>query len=123
MRMLVLGAGLQGSACAFDLLQQDAVQQVTLADIQPDRAAAFVKPFAGKKLALAKLDVQDPAALRATLGGHTAVMNALPYYFNLDVTRAAVEVGLPLRRSRRQHRDRLRAEEAGCGGEGPEGVR
>jgi lysine 6-dehydrogenase len=94
MRMLVLGAGLQGSACAFDLLQQDAVQQVTLADIQPDRAAVFVKPFAGKKLTLAKLDVQDPAALRATLGGHTAVMNALPYYFNLDVTRAAVEVGL-----------------------------
>jgi lysine 6-dehydrogenase len=92
--MLVLGAGLQGSACAFDLLQQDAVQHVTLADIQPDRAAAFVKPFAGKKLALAKVDVQDPAALRATLAGHTAVMNALPYYFNLDVTRAAVEVGL-----------------------------
>jgi len=94
MRMLVLGAGLQGSACAFDLLQQDTVQQVTLADIQPDRAPAFLKPFAGKKLTLAKLDVQDPAALRATLRGHTAVMNALPYYFNLDVTRGAVEVGL-----------------------------
>ncbi|HMA38753.1 MAG TPA: saccharopine dehydrogenase C-terminal domain-containing protein [Gemmatimonadales bacterium] len=94
MRMLVLGAGLQGCACAFDLLQQDAVEQVTLADIQPDRAAAFIKPFAGKKLTLAKMDVQDGAGLRATLRGHAAVMNALPYYYNLDVTRAAVEVGL-----------------------------
>ena len=31
MRMLVLGAGLQGSACAYDLLQQSQVEQVTLA--------------------------------------------------------------------------------------------
>jgi lysine 6-dehydrogenase len=94
MRMLVLGAGLQGSACAFDLLQQDAVDAVTLADIQPDRAAAFLRPFVGKRLALQKLDIQDPAALRSALRDHTAVMNAAPYYFNLAVTRAAVDVGL-----------------------------
>jgi lysine 6-dehydrogenase len=94
MRMLVLGAGLQGSACAFDLVQQDRVSHVTLADIQPERAAGFVKTFAGKKLTLAKLDVQDPAALAALLAGHVAVLNALPYYFNLDVTRAAVAAGL-----------------------------
>ena len=93
MRMLVLGAGLQGSACAYDLLQLDAVQ-VTLADIQPDRAAAFIKPFAGKRLSLMKLDVQDPAALRGVMQGHVAVATALPYYFNLDITRAAVESGL-----------------------------
>jgi lysine 6-dehydrogenase len=94
MRMLVLGAGLQGSACAYDLLQQNAVERVTLADIQPDRAAQFVKPHAGKKLTLVKLDVQDPAAVAATFQGHVAVMNALPYYYNLDVTRAAVREGL-----------------------------
>ncbi|HKE89695.1 MAG TPA: saccharopine dehydrogenase C-terminal domain-containing protein [Gemmatimonadales bacterium] len=94
MRMLVLGAGLQGSACAFDLVQQEGVSHVTLADIQPERAAGFVKPFVGKKLTLAKLDVQDPQALVALLADHVAVLNALPYYFNLDVTRAAVAGGL-----------------------------
>ena len=94
MRMLVLGAGLQGSACACDLLQQNAVERVTLADIQPDRAASFVKPYAGKRLTLAKLDVQDPAAVAATFQGHVAVMNALPYYYNLGVTRAAIQSGL-----------------------------
>jgi len=96
MRMLVLGAGLQGCACAFDLLQQDAVTGVTLADVQPDRAAAFVKPYAGKRLSLLKLDVRegDGAGLRKAMAGHLAVMNALPYYFNLEVTRAAVETGL-----------------------------
>ena len=94
MRMLVLGAGLQGSACAYDLLQQAAVERVTLADIQPDRTASFVKPHVGKKLTLVKLDVQDPAAVAATFQGHVAVMNALPYYYNLDVTRTAVREGL-----------------------------
>src|ERR1041384_1993849 len=94
MRMLVLGAGLQGSACVYDLLQQSAVEAVTLADLQPDRIPAFLKPFVGKRLTLLKLDVQGGAALREAMRGHTAVMNALPYYFNLDVTKAAVEVGL-----------------------------
>lgn len=31
MRFLVLGGGLQGSACAFDLLDQDDVESVSIA--------------------------------------------------------------------------------------------
>src|SRR5438445_5280682 len=35
---------------------------------------------------------QDGAALRAAMVGQAAVQNAAPYYFNLEVSRAAVEV-------------------------------
>ena len=94
MRMMVLGAGLQGSACAYDLLQQGSVEQVTVADIQPDRVAGFVKALASKKLSLVKVDVQDPGAVAGVFQGHVAVLNALPYYYNLEVTRAAVANGL-----------------------------
>src|SRR5438094_5485401 len=94
MRMLVLGSGLQGSACAYDLLQQREVEKVTLADLRPERLPAFLRPLVGKRLAVVKLDVQDGAAVRAALHGHDAVLSALPYYFNLEVARAAVEVGL-----------------------------
>ena len=94
MRMLVLGAGLQGSACAFDLLQQRSVDGVTVADLKPERVAPFLKPHVGRRLALAKVDVQDAPALRAVMGGHDAALCALPYYYNLDVTRAAIEVGV-----------------------------
>src|SRR5437879_10894170 len=94
MRMLVLGSGLQGSACAHDLLQQRDVEQVTVADLRPERLPAFLRPLVGKRLAVVKLDVQDGAALRAALHGHDAVLSALPYYFNLEVARAAVEGGL-----------------------------
>src|SRR5437870_9104820 len=94
MRMLVLGSGLQGSACAYDLLQQREVEKVTVADLRPERLPGFLRPLVGKRLAVVKLDVQDGVALRAALHGHDAVLSALPYYFNLDVARAAVDVGL-----------------------------
>jgi lysine 6-dehydrogenase len=94
MRMLVLGAGLQGSACAYDLLQQPGVARVTIADVKPERIPGFLKPHVGKRLTLLKLDLQDPAALRAAMVGHAAVQNAAPYYFNLEVSRAAVDSGL-----------------------------
>src|SRR2546430_12334654 len=94
MRMLVLGAGLQGSACAYDLLQHPGVDRVTVADLKPDRIHALLRPLAGRRLALLKLDVQDGTALRAAMGGHDAVLNAAPYYFNLEVSKAAVDGGV-----------------------------
>src|SRR6266852_4120797 len=94
MRMLVLGAGLQGSACAYDLLRQPGVERVTIADLKPERIPAFLKPHVGKRLALLKLDVQDGAALRAAMADHAAVQNAAPYYFNLEVSRAAVDAAV-----------------------------
>ena len=47
MRMLVLGAGLQGSACAYDLLQHPGVAGVTVADLKPDRIPAFLGSLVG----------------------------------------------------------------------------
>ncbi|MBM3900431.1 MAG: hypothetical protein FJ362_09795, partial [Gemmatimonadetes bacterium] len=48
MRMLVLGAGLQGSACAYDLLQNPAIIEVRLADQRVDRLPAFLQSYIGK---------------------------------------------------------------------------
>jgi len=94
MRMLVLGAGLQGSACAFDLLGLPEVERVTLADLNPSRLPAFLKKRAGKRLAVARIDVKQAVRLRALMRGHDAVMNASPYFFNFAVSKAAVATGL-----------------------------
>jgi lysine 6-dehydrogenase len=94
MRMLVLGAGLQGSACAYDLLRQPEVERVTLADLDPKRLPAFLKKKIGKRLALARVDVKQTARLRALMRGHDAVMNASPYHFNYAVAKAAAYAGL-----------------------------
>ncbi|MDP3909377.1 MAG: saccharopine dehydrogenase C-terminal domain-containing protein [Gemmatimonadales bacterium] len=93
MRMLVLGAGLQGSACAYDLLQRPDVERVTLADRNPRRLAPFLNK-AGKRLRTARLDATQVSRLRALMRRHDAVMNALPYYFNYSVARAAVQSGI-----------------------------
>ena len=94
MRMLVLGAGLQGSACAYDLLQRPEVERVTLADLHPRRAAPFLMKKKDKRLVTARLDAKSGPRLRKLMRGHDAVMNALPYYFNYPVSKAAVASGL-----------------------------
>jgi len=94
MRMLVLGAGLQGSACAYDLLQRAEVERVTLADLHPRRVSAFLRRKKDKRLVTARLDAKSGPRLRKLMRGHDAVMNALPYYFNYPVAKAAVAMGL-----------------------------
>lgn len=93
MKMLVLGAGLQGCAAAYNLLQHEAVVQVTLADLHPNRLPAFLQPYLGKRLRTVPLDASDPAAVSALMNGHDAALCALPYYFNEPMTRAAIEAG------------------------------
>ena len=91
MRMLVLGAGLQGSACAYDLLQNESVDKVVVADLNTDALPPFLERYRGdSRLELVRLDARDPDAVRALMQGASACMNALPYYFNLDMARHAL---------------------------------
>ena len=94
MRMLVLGAGLQGSACAYDLLQNDEITEVRLADIDVGHIAPFLAPYSGKRLIPTRLDVRDAEAVRALMRESDAVMSAIPYYFNFDLARHAADVGV-----------------------------
>lgn len=106
MRMLVLGAGLQGSACAFDLLNSSsqstpgttaaagAVTHVTIADVRIDALPAFLTPFLGTRLTQIALDVRDANAVRAAFAECDAVMSAIPYYFNFPLAELAVEAGV-----------------------------
>jgi lysine 6-dehydrogenase len=91
MRMLVLGAGLQGSACAYDLLQNPEVTEVRLADLNISQLPAFLSEYAGKRLIPTRLDVRDREAVLAVMRGSAATMSAIPYYFNLDLATLAVE--------------------------------
>ena len=76
MRMLVLGAGLQGSACAYDLLQNPAISEVRLADRTVDHLPSFLQPYVdGERLKLITLDVKDAAAVRAAMDGVKSVID------------------------------------------------
>jgi lysine 6-dehydrogenase len=94
MRMLVLGAGLQGSACAYDLLQNPDVKEVRLADLRVEHLPHFLARYSGKRLLPTRLDVRDAEAVRAVMRESDAVMSAIPYYFNLELATIAAEVGV-----------------------------
>ena len=94
MRMLVLGAGLQGSACAFDLLQNPDVSEVRLADLHVEHLAPFLAPYSGPRLIPTRLDVRARDAVLALMQQSDAVMSAIPYYFNFPLAELAVEAGV-----------------------------
>jgi lysine 6-dehydrogenase len=93
MKLLVLGAGLQGCACAYDLLQNPTATTVTLADVRLDKLPAFLQGDWGGRLHPLKLDVTDSAAVAQTFRGQAAVMSAIPYYYNGPMAKAAIESG------------------------------
>ncbi|MDT8436797.1 MAG: saccharopine dehydrogenase C-terminal domain-containing protein [Gemmatimonadota bacterium] len=91
MKFLVLGGGLQGSASVFDLLAQDDVTGVTLADLRDDAGAPFLP--SDERLRSIALDFGDESAVRAEMEDHDVVLSAAPYYFNADLARLAIETG------------------------------
>jgi len=92
--MLVLGAGLQGSACAYDLLQDKEVTEVRLAALHVGHIPEFLAPYSGPRLIPTPLDVRDHDAVLGVMRQCDAVMSAIPYYFNYDLAKLAVDAGV-----------------------------
>lgn len=93
--MLVLGAGLQGSACAYDLLQNAAVERVIVGDVEVASVPPYLESLRGDpRLELLTLDARDTDAVRDAMQHSDACMNALPYYFNLGMAALAVQAGV-----------------------------
>ncbi len=94
-RYVVLGAGMQGTASAYDMARFGEAEQIILADIDlrvAQRAATRVNRLTQRKLAkAAKVDVKDHNALVKLLKGANAVLSAVPYYFNVGIAKAAIE--------------------------------
>ena len=94
----VLGAGRQGTAAAYDLARWGDARRILLADLNLDvaqRAAERVNSLIGKPVAEAAcVDVTNPQSVVSTLKGIDAFLSAVPYYYNLELTRSAVQVGV-----------------------------
>jgi lysine 6-dehydrogenase len=93
----VLGSGRQGTASAYDMARWGEAKRVILADQDlaiAQQAAQRVNRLLGSAMAEAvKVDVTHLADLEEVLQGVDAFVSAVPYYYNLDITRVAVKVG------------------------------
>ncbi len=93
-RYVVLGAGRQGTAAGYDFARHGEAVQVVMADAdaaQAERSAARINALTGRDVAVpAVVDATDGEALRRLLEPADGVLSAVPYFFNLEITRAAI---------------------------------
>lgn len=96
-RYAVLGAGRQGTACAYDMIRFGEAESVLLADQSLDAAQAAAarinRMLATGKARAIRLDVSDGEAVERALDGIDAFLSAVPYYYNLGIAKAAVRAG------------------------------
>ena len=97
-RYAVLGAGRQGIAAAYDLARFGDAKEILIADIDSNSAqkgAKRVNDLMGKTVASPlELDVGDENQLVTKLVGVNSILSAVPYLFNLKITKAAIEIGV-----------------------------
>lgn len=94
---VVLGAGRQGTAAAYDMIKFGDANKVIIADKYKRNAETAankvntllnvqkVKPF--------KIDVNNKRTLTKFLKDIDSFLSAVPYYFNLNISKAAIKAG------------------------------
>src|SRR3974390_58135 len=97
MKLLVIGAGMMGSAAACDMARQSHVESVTLADSDSKRAkdvAARINRITGnRKGRAASLDAAKEKEAARMMKGHDGALSAVPYFLNLGLAKAAIDAG------------------------------
>ncbi len=123
-RYLVIGAGRQGAAAAYDLARFGDAEQIHLVD--QDAAIARnvsrrIDSLAGKRICTSgKLEVGRTASAVRGMKGFDAVLSAVPYFLNESLSKAAVrakasfcDLGGNLNVVRRQLKQHAAARKAG----------
>ena len=94
MKYLLLGAGLQGTAIAFDLLRcAPGTQAVTVVDADEASLARLRDRLADPRLATLAADVRDRERLEPLLRAADVVISAVNYWYNVDLAERAVAAG------------------------------
>lgn len=96
MHIAVLGgAGLMGPGIIRDLCANPRVTHITVGDLDYAAAQHVVEQAGGSNLEAAAVDVRGAESVDAVLRDADACVNAVQYYFNLDVMRACLRTQTP----------------------------
>src|ERR1041385_6406135 len=93
MKTLVIGAGMMGSALAYDLAHSEEVSSVILADINQERAETVARSI-GKNVTSKKLDTGYFDDVVEAMRGADVAIGATSYQHNYLLTKAAIEAGI-----------------------------
>lgn len=94
MKVVVLGAGLMGKEAVRDLVKNDEVTAVYLADQDVRKAEHFADELLSDKLSILVLDARNELQLSEVISLGDVVINALFYTFNEQVAKLAIAAGV-----------------------------
>ena len=92
MKLVILGAGLQGNICCTDLCDAElspGEKEIIIADYDLKKAEDVAKKFGLKAV---QLDVRDHDRLVEVIKGADIVLNCVQYNWNIDIMKACLEV-------------------------------
>ena len=93
MKILVLGAGMMGTAAAWDLARSQGVDQVGIADADGTALAKAVKRIGKSKVSTHRLDITRWAEVTALMSRYDATIGAVSYHHNFRLAQCAVRAG------------------------------
>lgn len=94
MKVIQLGAGIQGLATALDLAWNKNIEKITLADFDLAKAqevADICNKKYGQRIDTVKCDVSDQAALVDLIKDYDVVINDVNYYWNCHIMEACLK--------------------------------
>jgi lysine 6-dehydrogenase len=95
MNILVLGAGRMGHGALYDLAHNSpAVESITVADFDPAKAEAVAREVGSAKITARRADASNYDEMAALFGGHDSVISCVNYWYNIELSKAAIETGV-----------------------------
>ncbi|MBI4345434.1 MAG: saccharopine dehydrogenase NADP-binding domain-containing protein [Elusimicrobia bacterium] len=91
MKFMILGSGMQGRACAYDLTRNPAVESVLLADSSAENLAKAATWLKSKKVETVQLSASDTKRVVELARGRNVLISCVPYFLNLELAKAAIE--------------------------------
>jgi len=92
MKIAVLGgAGLTGQAAVKNLAENKKVSEIIVADVNKQALDKLVKKIQSSKITTAQIDVRNVEETAKAIKGCDVVINAVQYYFNIEVMEAALK--------------------------------
>lgn len=95
MKYTVIGAGMMGSAAAYDLAKRNPGDEIVLADINIQQARSAATAIGGNVTPV-RVDVNNSREILKLIEGSGAVISAVTYSVNYQMTKAAIEAGVPM---------------------------
>lgn len=93
MKILVLGAGMMGTAAAWDLKRSRGVDQIGIADADSTVLSRAAKRLGKGKVSTHRLDITQRAKVTTLMRGYHGAIGAVSYHHNFNLARCAIEAG------------------------------